>query len=62
VTTENAGLPWDEWRKRLEELLGVSYGPRGPIDECGEACWREFYDLGYSPEEAADDDRGNWEE
>ena len=47
---------WEEWKAELVRQAGDRYGPRGAIEECGEECWRDYYDSGYTPEEALDED------
>ena len=31
------------------------------IDGCGQECWREMYDEGYSPRDAAREEMSNWD-
>ena len=49
-------ITWDEWSAELVELGGDRYGPLGVIEECGEECWRIYYDDGYTAKDALDDD------
>jgi hypothetical protein len=55
---------WDQWKAELEAVVERlnpgCYGPRGPIAECGEECWRQMFDGGYTPEEAFLEDVSCW--
>ena len=51
-----------EWFAKLKSvpLLEVGYGE--PLEEgTGMQCWYEYYETGYSPEEAASEDMSYWE-
>lgn len=55
------GMTWDEWSAELIRLGGDRYGPRGVIVECGtgpdgQSAWRQYYDDGYSPRAALEED------
>ena len=56
---ENA-LSWKTWKEQLIEVSGKDYGPDGPIGSCGEEAWRQYYDSGYSPEDAVAEDKSYW--
>jgi hypothetical protein len=54
-------LTWDEWCTALVAIVGDAYGPNGAIKECGEGAWRGYFVDGYSPEDAAVEDRTYWD-
>lgn len=51
-------MDWDEWLKQLAVELGKDFGCDGAdyIRQTGEECWREMFDDGLSPSEAADEE------
>lgn len=50
MTTQ--AFTWESWKAELVLVVGDGCGPGGPIEQCGEDCWRQLYDDGYTPEEA----------
>lgn len=49
-------ISWEEWKADLVRLAGDIYGEHGPIEACGEECWRKYYDSEYSPQNALEED------
>lgn len=49
-------MTWEEWKTELNRLGDGIYGSKGPVEECGEDCWRPAFDDGMSPQEAIDED------
>jgi hypothetical protein len=54
------GLTWDEWKARLIRLGAGFYGPDQVVVAIGEDYWRNFFDEGFSPMEAYQEDQSNW--
>jgi hypothetical protein len=54
---------WEQWKAELVRLAGDTYGFRGPIEECGEGVWWQYFRDGYTPRDALDEDARNadWE-
>lgn len=48
-------MDWESWKAELVRIVGDGCGPGGPIVQCGEACWRESYDDGMTPQESWDE-------
>lgn len=55
-------LTFDEWLSEVNRLLGDAYGLGLASDHTGKDCWRGFYDDAYSPADAVDEDRSQWDE
>jgi hypothetical protein len=52
--TQRTPQTFEEWCACLCAIAAKDqnrYGPN-PIESCGEDCWRDYYDDGYSPEDA----------
>ena len=51
-------MSWEDWKAELDRLAiaGDIYGPEGAIEACGEESWRDYFEDGYSPQEALDED------
>jgi hypothetical protein len=60
-----AKLSWPEWLARLNAYASehdmdyAATGDRTLTADTGEDCWRMFFDDGYSPEDALDEDRSS---
>ena len=56
--TETATLTFEEWCAELNKLGKAEpnrYGPT-PVESCGAECWRDYFDMGYSPTDAWSED------
>jgi hypothetical protein len=57
-------LIYEDW---LSEL-GKSFAKKAPavggifVDQCGVESWRDYYEDGYSPNDAADSEMSYWED
>lgn len=49
-------MPFDQWCAALDEYAAsVGHGDN-TVEQTGADCWREYYDDGYSPRDAYDED------
>jgi hypothetical protein len=51
-------MTWDEWKAEFRKVCDRYDYPDLLID-CGESCWREYYDEGETPEGAFVEDMSN---
>lgn len=67
---DEQGLTWDEWCLHLDryhEKLRMTvpgfegYGPGSVVNNCGDESWRGYFNDGYSPEDALDEDMTYWD-
>lgn len=52
-------VTFEEWCDELNKLSAAEpnrYGEGDLIKICGAECWRQYYDDGYSPQDAWDED------
>lgn len=64
------GLTFEIWCARLDEYHEKlrrsgeieGYGPGSVVTSTGSESWKQYYDTGYSPEDALDEDRTYWED
>jgi hypothetical protein len=52
-------MSFDEWKEKLNTIadrFGYKTGGESLTDHTGEDCWREFYEHGYTPYEALQED------
>lgn len=51
-------MTFEEWKVELAAKLGVAFSMDGTeyIRQTGEACWREMFDDGLSPDEAVSEE------
>lgn len=64
------GLSKEEWSRQLDALhekyrqAGIfeGYGPGSLIENTGWEAWAGYFEDGYTPESALDEDRSYWED
>lgn len=51
-------MDWEHWKAQLAVELGKTFAMDGDeyIRQTGEECWREMFDDGMTPEDAADEE------
>lgn len=51
-------MNWDDWKAQLASELGKRFATDGNnyIGQTGEECWRDMFDDGLTPAEAADEE------
>ncbi len=48
----NENISFDNWLTQLDAVALKNGYTKGIVETAGEECWREYYDEGYSAEEA----------
>lgn len=49
-------ITFDEWLAELDARGGDRYGAGKVSENTGAECWRGYFDDGYSPQDALDED------
>jgi hypothetical protein len=56
---------WADWSRVLNRLAATLYpevyGTMTPVQMCGEEAWREYWERGYTPEDAITEDASYWD-
>ena len=50
-------ITFEYWLSALDKIAGSAYGEGRCSENTGQECWRSYYDLGYSPQAAFDEDQ-----
>ena len=57
-------LTFEDWLVRLAAAFAIKAPLEGAgyVNDCGVESWRDYYEDGFSPEDAADEDMSYWDD
>jgi len=58
-TPEDTAMTYDQWTEELVKLAIEHYGFEAPANYLRDPAWKDFFDEGYSPEDALQEELSN---